>query len=255
MSCPGSIKAIIIDDENHSIQTLIYELKRHCPQVQIIATYNSADDGKVGIHTYKPELVFLDIEMPVKNGFQMLRELDHFEFDVIFITAYDQYAIQAFRFAAVDYLLKPIISHDLVEAVQRISQKKEKFLTEQKLINLMQNLRKQKPVRIAIPHGNIVDFVCADNIVHCESDSNYTHIFSKDGRRYLLSKTMRELEEWLEPEDFFRCHHSHLINLKEIKQLIKNDGITVIMSNDMRIPVSRRRSEKFSILIKGQYWV
>lgn len=250
MSALTRIKAIIIDDEKHSIETLRYELQNHCPQIEIVGTFSSADDGKIGILNYKPELIFLDIEMPGKNGFQMLRELDHFEFEIIFVTAYDQYAIQAFRFAAVDYLLKPIMSRDLVDAVHRISEKKEKFVTEQKMINLIRNLKKQQPSKIAIPNGNVVDFVITEDIIHCRSDGNYTHIFSVGGRTYLLSRTMRELEEWLEPEEFFRCHQSHLINLNHIKQLIKKDGLTVIMSNDDKIPVSRRRADQFSFLIK-----
>jgi two-component system LytT family response regulator len=182
----------------------------------------------------------------------MLQQVKEIDFEVIFVTAYDQYAIQAFRFAAIDYLLKPVIAKDLIDAVQRVVNKKERNFTQDHLINLLHNLKSgiNHPPRIAVPLGNAIEFVTVDEIIHCRADSNYTHIFVRSGEKFLLTKTLRELEDWLSPKDFFRCHQSHLVNLGEIKRYIKSDGPYVIMSDQSKIPVARRRADQFSEIIK-----
>ena len=249
----SSLRAILVDDENHCVQTLQYELKRHCPEVRILATCQSGHEGFVAINRFNPDLVFLDIEMPGMNGFQLLRELGSTDFEVIFVTAYDQYAIQAFRFAAVDYLLKPIITKDLKEAVLRVLKKKNRNLTQQQLSTLLYNLRldqRQAP-RIALPHGNALDYVAVNEIVRCQAESNYSHVYLQDGSKYFLAKTLREMSELLEPQGFYRCHQSHLINLQEVKSHVKSDGGYLIMKDGSRVPLSRRRTEQFGQMMKN----
>ncbi|MDH3651777.1 MAG: LytTR family DNA-binding domain-containing protein [Saprospiraceae bacterium] len=248
----SGLRAILVDDENHSIQTLEYELSRHCPEVRVVTTCQSGQEAVAAILQFKPDLLFLDIEMPGMNGFQVLKEVGTLDFEVILVTAYDQYAIQAFRFAAIDYLLKPIIAEDLKEAVQRVLNKKEKSLSDKQIKTLIYNLQadhKHRP-RIALPHGNALDFVSVDEIIRCQADSNYSHVFLQNGHKYFLAKTLREMVELLEPHGFYRCHQSHLVNLQAVKRFVKSDGGYVIMTDSSQVPISRRRAEKFNQLMK-----
>ena len=246
------LKAVLVDDENHSIRTLEYELARHCPEVTIL---QSCTSGRVAIDAvvkHKPDLLFLDIEMPGMNGFEVLRNLMPIDFEVIFVTAYDQYAIQAFRFAAVDYLLKPIIAEDLKEAVKRVITKRRNHLSVQQIEILLHNIKGgiNPTPRIALPQGNSLDYVNVHDIIRCQAESNYCHVYLRSGKHYLLTKTLRDLEEWLEVYNFFRCHQSHLINLSEVRKWVKMDGGYLILSDGVRVPVSRRRAEKFSLRMK-----
>ena len=247
MSPSPILRALLIDDEVHCIETLRYELQLNCPQVQIVGTASSGPAGIENIRELKPDLVFLDIEMPGMSGFEMMGKLDKVDFAVIFVTAYDQYALQAFRCAATDYLLKPVISEQLKDAVNRVaSHKQEPQDSKMQLDALLYNLREGiKSPRIALPTGRGIDFVEADEILYCNAESNYTHVVLTGNKKYTLSKTLKDVEEMLEHLDFFRIHQSHLINFKHLQRYVRDDGGFVVMQDGAHIPISKRRKEEF----------
>jgi len=252
MSPSPILRALLIDDEVHCIETLRYELQLNCPQVQIVGTASSGTEGIESIRELKPDLVFLDIEMPGMSGFEMMGKLDRVDFAVIFVTAYDQYALQAFRCAATDYLLKPVISEQLKEAVNRVaSHKQEPQDSKLQLEALLYNLREGiKSPRIALPTGRGIDFVEADEILYCNAESNYTHVVLTGNKKYTLSKTLKDVEEMLEHLDFFRIHQSHLINFKHLQRYVRDDGGFVVMQDGTHIPISKRRKEEFLAKMK-----
>jgi two-component system LytT family response regulator len=238
------IKAILIDDEKHCRETLSIQLERYCPEVQLLAQCSSAAEGLQAIAKYKPEVVFLDVEMPGMNGFEMLQQLSPLAFEVIFTTGYDAYAIKAIRFSALDYLLKPIDKEELRKAVAKLHQKTDHKLTEQLDILLEKLGNKQASLqKIALPTGDGFELVPLENILHCASDSNYTHIVFKNGKKLLVSRTLKEIEELLEGHPFLRVHHSHLVNLNEITRYIRGEGGYVVMSDNTSIAVSRSRKD------------
>jgi len=217
-----------------------------------VGTASSGPAGIESIHELKPDLVFLDIEMPGMSGFEMMGKLDKVDFAVIFVTAYDQYALQAFRCAATDYLLKPVISDQLKDAVNRVaSHKQEPQDSKLQLDALLYNLREGiKSPRIALPTGRGIDFVEADDILYCNAESNYTHVVLTGNKKYTLSKTLKDVEEMLEHLDFFRIHQSHLINFKHLQRYVRDDGGFVVMQDGTHIPISKRRKEEFLAKMK-----
>jgi len=246
------LKTILIDDELHCVETLRYELQLNCPEVEIVDTASSGQEGIQKIQEIKPDLVFLDIEMPRMSGFEMLRQLEPLDFRVIFVTAYDQYALQAFRFAAADYLLKPVMSDQLKDAVGRVAEKSvstvdAKIQLEALLFNLRDGF---KSPRIALPSGRGIDFVDAAQIMYCTAESNYTHVILADGKKYTLSKTLKDVEQMLENLDFFRIHQSHLINFTYLQRYMRDDGGYVVMRDGTSIPIAKRRKEEFLAKMK-----
>jgi two-component system LytT family response regulator len=238
------IKAILIDDEKHCRETLSIQLEKYCPDVQLLAQCSSAAEGLQAIAQHSPDVVFLDVEMPQMNGFEMLGQLSPIPFEVIFTTGYDAYAIKAIRFSALDYLLKPIDKEELKKAVAKVSHKNSHKLTDQLDVLLEKLHNKQSALqKIALPTGDGFELVPLENILHCESDSNYTHIVLKNGRKILVSRTLKEIEELLEGYSFVRVHHSHLVNLNEITRYIRGEGGYVVMSNNTSIAVSRSRKD------------
>ena len=247
METTKKLLTLLIDDERHCIETLKYELTNHCPEVEVIGTANSGADGIQKINELKPDLVFLDIEMPGMSGFEMLKQLEPVDFSVIFVTAYDQYALQAFRCAAADYLLKPVISEQLRESVSRVSGKgvaasDQKLQLEALFYNLRDGM---KSPRLALPSGRSMDFVEASDILYCNADSNYTHVILSGNRKYTLSKTLKDVEQMLGALDFFRVHQSYLINFKYLQRYLRDDGGYVVMSDGKTIPIAKRRKEEF----------
>jgi two-component system LytT family response regulator len=239
------IKTIIIDDELHCINTLSRQLEKYCPQVKLLTKCESALAGMQAIAALQPDLVFLDIEMPRMNGFEMLQQMQKINFEVIFTTAYDQFAIKAIRFSALDYLLKPIDREELQGAVEKVSLRKDRFLSNQQLEMLLSNLHHQKNglQKIALPTMEGYELVIAAHIIRCESDGNYTQVFFKNGQKLLVSKTLKDIEELLAGHHFFRVHHSHLINLNEINRYIKGDGGYVVMSDNVNVNVARSKKD------------
>ena len=242
------IKAVVIDDEKHSIETLKWKLENYCPEVEIIASFSDPVKGLDYLKENAPDLLFLDIEMPMLNGFDILEELGDISFDVIFTTAYDDFGIQAIKFSALDYLLKPIQNQELKKAIEKFTNKgTTKKITSTQLEVLFKNIKEEengRPGKIALSTKESIEFVNPEDIIVCSSDSNYTLVYLSDGRKKLLSKTLKEFEEMLSALNFFRPHHSHLINLSHVKEYVRADGGYLVMSNKMNIPVSRNKKEE-----------
>jgi len=247
------LRAILVDDENHCNQTLAYDLARHCPQVEVVAMAMSGDEAILRIKALQPDLVFLDIEMPGMSGFELINRLKPVSFDVIFVTAYDHYAIQAFRYAAMDYLMKPVVSDQLIEAVARVGP--NHFQAEQgsQLEVLLHNLRDGlKSPRIAFPSGRGMDFVNTEDIVYCVAESNYTHIRMQNGSKYTCSKTLKDVEHLLAHLGFFRIHQSYLINMRHLQRYLRDDGGYAVMADGSKVPIAKRKKEEFLALLKAE---
>lgn len=241
------IKAVLIDDEKNALEVMEWLLKEYCPQVEILAMCSGAEAGIKAINELKPQVVFLDIEMPKMNGFDLLEQFDKLFFDVVFCTAYDQFAIRAFRYSALNYLLKPVDPADLKKTVQRIEEKTAAPTREQfeLLLQQMQQPSRATPQRIALTTGDGLIFVPTADIIYCEADSNYTHVVLAGGKKILVSKILKDIDEALSGDDFFRVHSSFLININHIKKYVRSDGGYVIMDNDATISISRSRRQEF----------
>ena len=237
------IRTIIIDDETKGRQVLQQMLTKYCPAVEIVATANSAKDGRKAILEHKPDLVFLDVEMPHENGFEMLEHLDKVDFSVIFVTAHHHYAINAIRVSAVDYLLKPVNLSELKAAVEKAASRMKSETIANQMDVLFQNLKNVHP-KIGIPTRNGLVFVKIEEILRCASDSNYTTIHLTSGEKYVAAKTLKEFDELLARHGFIRVHQSHLINSSHIKQYIRGDGGSVVLSDGSTVEVSRRHKEQ-----------
>ena len=247
------IKAVIIDDEKDSIDTLKWKLENYCPDVSVISSFEKPADGVSYLKKNPVDLLFLDIEMPMLTGFDVLEELGRdISFDIIFITAYDNFGIQAVKFSALDYLLKPVQNKELKEAIDKhLKKSQQKIPSEQidLLLNNVQAERKGKRGRIALASKESIEFVDPNDIIVCEANSNYTNIYLVEGRKRVISKTLKEFEEMLLQFDFFRPHNSHLINLGRVKEFIRGDGGYLVMENKMKIPVSKNRKEELMQLL------
>ena len=198
------IKAIIIDDEIHCLETLSLLLNEFCPNVQLIEQCRSAKTGLEAMHKYKPDLVFLDIEMPVMNGFELLEQFTEINFAIIFTTSYDQYAIKAIRFSALDYLLKPIDPKELITAVKKVQEQRHLPMAEQFQMLLKQVQGKEHQFnKIAVPTSEGFELIPADQVIHCEANDNYTHLFLKNKTKIIACRTLKEMEEQLQDFPFF----------------------------------------------------
>jgi len=244
------IKAILVDDEFSSLQNLKQKLAEFCPDVQVLAATQKPEEAIALIRQQQPDIIFLDIEMPRMNGFRMLDELGSYDFDIIFTTAYNHYAIDAIRISAFDYLMKPIAIKDLQSAVERFT-KTRYGKTKDKLELLRNSLSqaKSQDEKIAIPTSDGLEFIPIRSIMHIESSSNYSKIYFADGKCLLVTKQLKEFEDMLQPYQFYRVHNSHLINLSYIKKYIRGEGGQVIMQNGDVIDVARRKKEEFLKLI------
>lgn len=241
------IRAIIIDDESSSRNALRQKLMNHCAEVNIIAECENGEQGIKSIEENKPDIIFLDVEMPRMNGFTMLQQLNEHDFEIIFITAYDHYAIKAIRFSALDYLVKPVEVSDLRIAVAKAAAKRKKRSGNQSLETLLHNLTKNKKEqhRIAIPSMEGLQFVEITDIVYLEAQSNYTIFWLTENKKITVSKTLKDFEELLPQNIFFRIHHSYIININHIDRYIKGDGGQVLMKNGVLLDVARRKKEEF----------
>ena len=238
------IKAIIIDDEMHCRKTLSILLKEYCPDVQVIEQCDNGEAGVEAIKKLKPDLVFLDIEMPHMNGFEMLEQFSEISFAVIFTTGYDQYAIKAFRFSALDYLLKPIDHEELRKAVLKVS-RQVLYPLPQQLEILLQKIHHQPSTinKIALPTMEGLQMVPVDSIISCASDRNYTAVLLKSKQKIIVSKMLKEIEEMLEEHSFLRVHHSYIVSLNEISKYVKGEGGYLVMSDGSSVDVSRSRKD------------
>lgn len=239
-------RAIIIDDEQHCIDRLQRLLTDYCKEsIALLGSFQTVQEGAEAIAALQPDLVFLDIKIHDKTGFDLLRLVGDINFEVIFTTAFEKYAIQAFKFSAVDYLLKPVDRDDLLQAVERVGQKIAKGEMSKKLEVLLHNLKDMQgqSKKISIPTMNGLMFVTINDIIRCQSNINYTTIILKDNQKITVAKTLKEFESLLVPYNFFRVHNSHLINLACIKSYQKGKGGSVLMSDHSEIEVSTRRRD------------
>lgn len=242
-----SIRAIIVDDEIGSIKSLQWELDLCAIKVDVIATFQDSRQALAFIKSTEIDLLFLDIEMPNLNGFDMLNALDHIPFDIIFITAYDQFAVKAFEISAIDYLLKPVDNEMLMKSLNKIISKNEFGMMERKLELLFKTLNSKEKnfSTLAIPSMDGLDFIEVGEVMRCESSSNYTTLFLVDGQRIVASKTLKEIESMLPEDQFFRIHHSHIVNIKFIRKYRKGKTGVIVLKNGDLIPVSRSRKTDF----------
>jgi two-component system LytT family response regulator len=238
---------VLVDDETNALEMMEWLLKTYCPQVETVALCNTAETGIEAIYRHKPDVVFLDIEMPRMNGFDMLEQIKNLSFEVVFCTAYDQFAIKAFKYAALNYLLKPVDPDDLKATIQRVEEKKAIPSREQFAL-LLQHINqppKLTPARIALTTGDGLIFVATGEIIYCKAESNYTNVILTGGRKIMVSRVLKELDETLGGADFYRVHSSFLININHVKKFIRGEGGYIVMDNDDNITISRSRRQEF----------
>ncbi len=243
----GKKKAVIVDDEAKARAALRQLLDSYCPDFEVVAEASGVAEGVQTIIRTRPDIVFLDVQMQDGSGFDLLSQLPQINFNVIFASAYDKFAIRAFKFSAVDFLQKPIEPEELIQACQKVSQQIEISEISSKLEVLMSNRKSFEKIVLPTMDGFI--FVNIKDIVRCEAESNYTRFFLQNRRDILVSKTLREFDEMLSPFGFFRVHKSHLINLSYLKEYLRGDG-AVIMEDGAEILISRRRKDDFLQCLK-----
>jgi len=247
------LKAVVIDDIEGIRKRNTTIIEANCPNIAIIGQADSVESGVKLIRQLSPDLVFLDVEMPDGTGFELLQKLSPFTFKVIFITGYEDFAIKAFRFSAIDYLLKPLNAHDLMEAVKKAEDALNKEIFDTKLQNLFANLERPKNLqKLILKTSDRIYSVNIQDIVHCESDKNYTTFYFINAPKLVVSTNLKEYETLLSPYSFFRTHQSHLINMAYFDHFIKSDGgNTIIMKNKTSIPLSVRKKEEFMVLLEN----
>lgn len=237
------IKAVIIDDESKGRNILKNSLKKYCHKVSIIGEADGVETGKNLIDTKQPELVFLDIDMKDGTGFDLLEKFSQFSFGVIFVTAHNEYALKAFKCSAIDYLLKPILPNELVQAVTKFEKDLALKNLSYKIESLLENKAKIK--KLALPTLNGIELLKIDELIYCESSSNYTIFNTTSNTQIVVSKTIKEYAVVLSEYNFFRIHQSYLVNLDYVSKYNKNDGGFVILENGKKIPISRRNKQAF----------
>ena len=247
-------KAILIDDEQHCLETLSMIIKEYCPDVSVMEQCRSAKKGLEAIRQHNPDLVFLDIEMPVMNGFEMLEQFSDIPFAIIFTTSYDQYAIKAIRFSALDYLLKPVDPKELINAVKRVQQQQQLPMAEQFQM-LLKNMNGNSNgfTKIAVPVAAGFELVPADQLVYCEADDNYTYLYLKNKNKIVACRTLKDMEDQLQHYKFFmRVHHSYIVNMNEVSKYIRGEGGYLIMADGSTVNVSRSRKDALMKLFQKE---
>jgi two-component system LytT family response regulator len=248
----STITAILVDDEQHSTASLEISLSEIESPIRVLKTFNKAEEAlqyiKLGVEF---DLLFLDIEMPGMNGFELLENLENIPFDIIFVTAFNQYAINAFKYSAFDYLLKPIDERELQQCISRWHQKDKKTI-DLKQISYLQELiyQTKQPDKLALPTYDGLELVPIASIAHCQSESNYTKFYFVDGTTLLICKTLKDVDSALSPHGFIRIHQSHLVNPHYIKKLVKNDGGYLIMNNGDQLRISKNKKEIINHLFR-----
>jgi two-component system, LytTR family, response regulator len=245
--------AIIIDDEQNAIDVLQLLLKEHCPEVTVIGQTISSVEGIRLIENLTPDIVFLDIEMPRLNGFQMLEKVSDIHFHLIFTTGYEQYAVKAFKSSALDYLLKPIMAQELKNAVKKLQQLDKRYYDKVRVLeqNMQAIKNNHPPERIILPHTKGYLFQKVNEILYCEALNTYTKFYIEGKPPLMITKPLGEIEEILISAFFFRTHRHYLVNLKKIIEFMRNDGGFIIMSNGDQLPVSRNKRQMFIQVMNG----
>ena len=237
------ISAIAIDDEGHCLETLSLLVKKYCPELDLNCLCKTAAEGLEAIYQSPPDLLFLDVEMPHMNGFMMLEQLTEIPFSVIFTTSYDRYAIRAIRYSALDYLMKPIDPTELQAAIQKFCKQQPAGTTAQ-IRHLLDQINGKGPAfsKLAVPTTEGFEFVQAEKLIRCEASDNYTHFYLAGGIKIIVSRSLKEIEEQLQPFVYFvRVHHSFVVNLNQVAKYIRGEGGHLIMTDGSTVPVSRNR--------------
>lgn len=242
------MKTLLLDDEVFCTDVLNILIQKHCPSLEVVAVFNDPMLALDYLNHHQVDVIFLDIEMPVLNGFDLLRRLPKLQSKVIFTTAYDQYALKAFRFNAIDYLLKPIDKTELMEAAAKL---KDTPLLSQSLIQYFSDWQNNPGTKkILLPIGQEIIFVNADQIICCEAEGSYCKVYCEgQPKPYLLSRNLKDLEEMIQLPQFIRPHASWLVNTKFIDKIVKSEGMEIILSNQIHIPVSRSKKQEISKLL------
>lgn len=247
------IRAIIIDDESNCRSALLKQLEWSAPQIEILATCENVDTGLDAIKHYQPDLIFLDIEMPGKNGFDLLKSFDQIDFEVIFTTAYDAFALEAFKVHAIDYLLKPIDEDALLEAIKRVNIHIKNKKPISRIQELIQHINLNQPEkRIPFPTSEGVEFISTSDIIRCESEGSYARIFYNAPKPLFIAKSLRQIEDLINSDDFIRVHQSHLVNARHILRYLKADGGQLVLSDNSHIPISRGKKDEWKEWIRNQ---
>ncbi len=243
------LRTIIVDDEKAGRDLLRIMLTKHCPQIEVIAEASSVEQGVKTIQEHNPDLVFLDVEMNDGTGFDILTSLPNPTFAAIFVTAYNQYATKAFKYSALDYLLKPVDEQELMDAVKKAQESRSEKDLKQQITRFMEqykpSLAQSSSGKLGISSLDGYEFIDISTILRCEADGKYTTCFLTGGQRIVSSRSIKEFEEQLTEHHFFRVHHSHLINLKFIKKYYKGRGGYVIMHDEASVPVAERKKDEF----------
>ena len=241
------MNAYLLDDEPNGLQLLRWQLNSFFSDIQVVGQQTDPFLGLAEIKNLKPDLLFLDIQMPGKNGFEVLEDLKENPPLVIFTTAFDQFAIKAIRFSALDYLLKPIDTDDLRIAIDKAKDRQTEGRENDRIINLLENLANTQKIagKIAISSQEGISFHKIDQIIHCESEGNYTTLFLVGNKKIVATKKLKEFEEMLTDFQFVRIHNSHLINLNHLERYIKTEGGSVEMSDGSILPIARSRKDEF----------
>ncbi|MEO6670668.1 MAG: LytTR family DNA-binding domain-containing protein [Ferruginibacter sp.] len=250
------IQTILVDDEPRGINTLKKILEANCPEIKIVATCCNAADAKENIEQLKPDLVLMDISMPGKNSLEMLAEMKTINFQIIFVTAHNEYSIQAFKYSAVDYLLKPVHEDDLMNAVDRAGKKIAEGAINKNIETLLYNIQqqhKQIDIKICIPSLKGFQVVLINEIIYCEAESSYTTFHLVNGQKITASKSILEYEELLNFNDFIRIHRFYLVNLHHVKGYQRGEGGIVTLSNGKELEVSRRKKDLFIGIMKDRF--
>lgn len=239
------LETILVDDEGVSLRSLRYELEKYCPNVEIVDELTDPVMAIESIKEHDPDLVFLDIEMPRINGFDLLQSFSSINFDVIFVTAYDEFAVRAFEFNAIDYLLKPVLKSKLIQSVNKVAVKQRHQFAQEDLHALMQNIQRNVPdpriPTLAIPTQEGFEIIHISEITHLQAESNYTWVFLAKDEKYLVSRTMKEVAEMINSSQFLRVHKSYFVNLNHIRKYVRGRGGYLILRNGLDIPVSRNQ--------------
>lgn len=240
------MKVVILDDELYCVEVLQLMIEKYCPQWEIVRLFTKPEEALVYLKQSPPDILFLDIEMPGLNGFELLSELRPAPFNVVFTTAYDRYAIKAFKFSAIDYLLKPILKQDLLDLMERL--KHTAPLSSAQYDMLLEPNADNAPIipeRIALSTAEGLQIVAVADIIHCESEGSYTHIHLNSKNKIMLSKSLGEASEVLDAPFFMRVHHSHLINLNYVERYIRGEGGEIVLRNGTRVPLARSKKQDF----------
>lgn len=243
------LRAVIIDDESNAISNLRKIINDFCGDVEVIGTASGVSDGYNVIKQLNPDLIFLDIKMPDGSGFDILERLERRNFDVIFVTSYNQHAIRAFKYSATDYLLKPIDIDDLNSAVKRIIDKRKNKEPQENYQELFNNLQYTIPQKIGISSMTGKEYISLESIIRMEAKGSYTSFILENQKNILASKRIKEFEELLQEKSFLRVHNSHIINLLHVKRYTKSDGGWITLSDDSTVPLARRRKDLFESLM------